>query len=491
MSTVRVPRWALAAGAAVVTVLAPATPALAADGVTPSTYTGSLKPGDHVTINKTVHTPQVLPKPDVYFLADTTGSMNPALDNVRLNAGAIVGLVDGAAADARFGAGQYRDFPTLGSFAYQNDAAIPAADDNGAAAHGAINAWSADGGGDAPEASLFALHKLVTAAAFRSDSSRIVVWFGDAPGHDPVCSAISGEPGDVTEASVTAELQAAHVRVIAVSSDTGIPDGLDGDPVSSSTEYGACGAPGGAPGQATRIANATGGRVFNDVAPGDISDAILAGLTSLPVTVKPVATCDAGLSASFDAPEKTVTSGDAATFVETLTVGAGVSSTAPLGCTVDFQLGGQPAGAAYVETNTITPIINKPPVCTGVKASKGELWPPNHKFVTVSLGGATDPDGDTTALTITGVTQDEALNGTGDGDTGPDAAWVSAGVKDKVQLRAERAGTGDGRVYRIAYTVSDGNGGTCTGTATVGVPHDQGHGSAVDTAAVVVNSFGS
>ncbi|RZU48664.1 hypothetical protein EV385_0382 [Krasilnikovia cinnamomea] len=481
----------MAAGAAVATVLAPATPALAADGVTPATYTASLKPGEHTTVTKTVTTPQILPKPDVYFLADTTGSMDPALTDVQFNAGAILGLVNGGAADARFGAGQYRDFPSS-SFGYKNDVAIPAADDNGAAANGAINAWSAAEGGDAPEANLYALHKLVTQAGFRADSSKIVVWFGDAPGHDPVCSAISGEPAgdpDVTEASVTAELQAAGIRVIAVSSTTGTPDGLDGDP-GLSTEYGVCGAPGGTPGQASRIASATGGLVFTDVNPGDVSTAILSGLSNLPATVKPVATCDAGLTATFDAVEKTVPSGNSVTFTETLTVDSGVTSDADLKCEVDFQVNGVSAGPAFVEKNTIKPIINKAPVCTAVKADKGALWPPNHKFVTVSLGGATDPDGDSTALTITGVTQDEALNGTGDGDTGPDAAWVNAAVKDKVQLRAERAGTGDGRVYRIAYSVSDGKGGTCTGTATVGVPHDQGHGPAVDTASVVVNSFG-
>ncbi|WP_412750075.1 vWA domain-containing protein [Krasilnikovia sp. M28-CT-15] len=480
----------MAAGAAVATVLAPATPALA-DGVTPSVYAASLKPGEHTTITKKVDTPQILPKPDVFFLADTTGSMTPVLTNVRTNAGTILTTVDSVANDARYGAGSYKDFVN-GDTGYYNDAPIPGSDDNGAAAQAAINAWTASGGGDAPEANLFALHKLATEANFRADSSRIVVWFGDAPGHDPVCTAISGDSSNVTKASVIAELQAANIKVIAVSTSTPGSLGLDGDPVASSTDYGVCGSPGGAAGQATDIANATGGRVFMDVPPNEVSDAILTGLTSLPTKVKPVATCDAGLTATFDAAEKTVTSGEQATFTETLTLGAGVSSDTPLKCTVDFQLNGVTTGRTeFVETNTVTPIINHAPVCTAVKLDKNELWPPNHKFVTVALSGATDPDGDATALTITGVTQDEALNGTGDGDTGPDAAWVNATVKDKVQVRAERAGTGDGRVYRIAYTVSDGKGGTCTGTATVGVPHDQGHGPAVDTASVVVNSFGS
>jgi len=131
---------------------------------------------------------------------------------------------------------------------------------------------------------------------------------------------------------------------------------------------------------------------------------------------------------------------------------------------------------------------NRPPVCTTVKASPGEIWPPNHKFVTVTLSGATDPDGDATTLRISGVTQDEALNGTGDGDTAPDAARVS-GRSDQVQVRAERSGQGDGRVYRISFTASDGVE-SCTGTVSVGVPHDRSGGGAVDTTSVIVNSFG-
>jgi hypothetical protein len=139
-------------------------------------------------------------------------------------------------------------------------------------------------------------------------------------------------------------------------------------------------------------------------------------------------------------------------------------------------------------TKSPTPPPNKPPDCRKVTASPTTLWPPNHKFVTVTLAGATDPDGDKTTLTITGVTQDEALNGLGDGDTAPDAATV-AGRTDQVQLRAERSGTGDGRVYRISFTVSDGKD-KCTGTVFVTVPHDQSGDPAVDTTSVVVNSFG-
>ena len=45
-------------------------------------------------------------------------------------------------------------------------------------------------------------------------------------------------------------------------------------------------------------------------------------------------------------------------------------------------------------------------------------------------------------------------------------------------LRAERSGHDNGRVYRIAYDVSDGQGEICSGTAKVSVP--RGNKAAID-----------
>jgi hypothetical protein len=113
---------------------------------------------------------------------------------------------------------------------------------------------------------------------------------------------------------------------------------------------------------------------------------------------------------------------------------------------------------------------NQPPVCTLAQASPALLWPPNHKLAAVSIVGVSDPDGDPVSLTITAITQDEPTNGLGDGDTCPDGFGVG---QSQAQVRAERSGLGNGRVYRIAFTASDGKGGSCTGSVTVGVPHDR------------------
>jgi hypothetical protein len=82
----------------------------------------------------------------------------------------------------------------------------------------------------------------------------------------------------------------------------------------------------------------------------------------------------------------------------------------------------------------------------------------------IAIACVTDPDGDRVTITVTGITQDEPVNGLGDGDTGPD------GILSSLQVRAERSGTSDGRVYRIDFIASDGID-EVPGFVTVCVPH--------------------
>ncbi len=52
-----------------------------------------------------------------------------------------------------------------------------------------------------------------------------------------------------------------------------------------------------------------------------------------------------------------------------------------------------------------------------------------------------------------------------------------------VKLRAERQGTGNGRVYTINFKVTDASGNTATGTCKVWVRHDQSGDPAIDDGA--------
>lgn len=117
---------------------------------------------------------------------------------------------------------------------------------------------------------------------------------------------------------------------------------------------------------------------------------------------------------------------------------------------------------------------NQPPDCSKAQPDVTTLWPPNHKLATVSVLGIADPDGDSVTVSVTKITQDEPVNGLGDGDTSPDGFGVGT---PQAQVRAERSGTGNGRVYAITVKADDGKGGTCSVTVSVGVPHDQGRGS--------------
>lgn len=129
-------------------------------------------------------------------------------------------------------------------------------------------------------------------------------------------------------------------------------------------------------------------------------------------------------------------------------------------------------------TNSATLVLltgdaNRPPVCAVAPDFNPELWPPDHRMVDIPLASAltaTDPDGDAVSLVVSGITQDESVLGPGSGNTSPDATGVGGAV---ASVRAERAGGGNGRVYRIAYQGSDNRGGMCTGTFDVRVPHSQ------------------
>jgi len=112
---------------------------------------------------------------------------------------------------------------------------------------------------------------------------------------------------------------------------------------------------------------------------------------------------------------------------------------------------------------------NHLPSCAGAAPSIGTLWPPNHHAVGVDILGVTDAGDDPVTFRITGIEQDEPVRGAGSGSTCPDGGGEGTSA---AWLRAERSGTGDGRVYHVRFEAVDSHGGTCTGEVTVCVPHD-------------------
>jgi hypothetical protein len=116
---------------------------------------------------------------------------------------------------------------------------------------------------------------------------------------------------------------------------------------------------------------------------------------------------------------------------------------------------------------TVVEAVNAPPDVQSATAALLDPGAPNGDFSSVRIDGVSDPDGDAVTITVTGVTQDEAVLGKGERPTCPDAL-IDGGV---ASVRRERSGTGNGRVYTIAFTARDANGGESAGTAEVCIPH--------------------
>ena len=142
------------------------------------------------------------------------------------------------------------------------------------------------------------------------------------------------------------------------------------------------------------------------------------------------------------------------------------------------------SNASSQDTVTITVIDNSLPVIT-LTGQTIVLGSSNHQYETINLNSlvasasdACDPTVDLNDVIISQVTSDEAENGNDDGNTLNDI--VIAPDCKSVQLRAERSGTGNGRVYTITFLVRDTTGNTTTATAKVTVPKNNNGTAAVD-----------
>ena len=189
-----------------------------------------LRVNGRASLTKTVTITQQLTNPvDIFFLADTTGSMGSAIANVRSNVAAIIAATAGLSPNTYYGIGEYKDVGD--SFVYRLNQSMT---NVVADVQAGVNQWGAAGGGDTPEAGIYALQRAAadTATGWRTGSAKLLFFFGDAISHDPVNGS--------TEASAIAALNARGVKTT----------GVDVGSMNST-------------GQVTRIAAATGGQALS------------------------------------------------------------------------------------------------------------------------------------------------------------------------------------------------------------------------------------
>ena len=119
-------------------------------------------------------------------------------------------------------------------------------------------------------------------------------------------------------------------------------------------------------------------------------------------------------------------------------------------------------GGRATDSVNVTLADLEPPQVGGVTATPSILWPPNRQMVpvTVTVVDLKDACSGRVTCRIETVTSNEAL---APGD------WVITDALT-VQLRADRRGDGDGRIYSIVITCTDDVGNSTSKTVTVRAP---------------------
>lgn len=127
----------------------------------------------------------------------------------------------------------------------------------------------------------------------------------------------------------------------------------------------------------------------------------------------------------------------------------------------------EPNGNRSSDHDSLVVGLCTPPTLS-VTVSPNSLWPANHKYQIVEASLISSSD--TVSATLVSVTSNEPDDGLGDGDTPNDIVIID---NDTFDLRAERSGGGEGRIYTITYQATNTCGNSVIATATVTVPHDQ------------------
>ncbi len=181
---------------------------------------------------------QAVERADVLILFDLSGSMGSVLNTAKTNAVSIMNNIRAFVPDSAFAAASFVDYPFCynyagysscygsgGDYAYQLNQDVTA---NISAVNTAINAMSLHYGNDYPEDYSRAIYE-TQFATWRDGAKRIVIIFGDAPGHDtnfggrnygvdPGRDNIAGTADDLNFETVVQQLADAGITIMPVHS---------------------------------------------------------------------------------------------------------------------------------------------------------------------------------------------------------------------------------------------------------------------------------
>jgi hypothetical protein len=468
--------------------------------ITPEELTTTLEVGESVSETKTVFVPSEIPKADVMFSFDLTGSMGGIINTAKSEAIDIMGKLDAEIDDANYGVISYMDYPdnydsfgyastygSSGDYAYSLDKEITNDRD---AVSTAINNLVLGYGADGPQDYTRIMYESYADPniMYRDNSKKILLNFGDNVPHDNDLNegvttgtwSTGGDPGrdeimdetsdpsmigvgndDLNLQTVLDEMAANEVTLLEVHTTTNENDYW---------KY---------------WTGITGGDVYVTSGSGEgLADAIV-------TLIEAEATHLDSLKLVPESGYESWVITDPAEYTDVTIPEGGADYNFDIVITVpeetecglhEFTISAMGNGANYGDqTVKIDVPCNNPPDVSEANPSLDCLWPPNHEFVDITIEGVTDPDGDEVTITVTGITSDEPTSiyaGEGNEDLAPDASIET----DTASLRAERSGTGEtgvvnmefgnGRVYEITFVASDGNGGETEGSITVCVPHE-------------------
>ena len=178
--------------------------------------------------------------------------------------------------------------------------------------------------------------------------------------------------------------------------------------------------------------------------------------------------------------------------------GAEVTYTTPSGESCGTVTCDHPSGSFFpVGQTTVTCTSTAGPSCNfkitvndtqapSIQTTNHTLWSPDHTYATFNVSNVVtsvsdncDPSLSISSVNIVSVYSDEPDDANADGFTINDIV-IAADCKS-VQLRAERKGDANGRVYVVTLKVTDTHGNVSTATARVSVPNSQNGNVAIDS----------